>query len=141
MQAWRKKGPHTGWQYGSLYSFDIGNYTDNGAAIRRVRSWPHIINSGKRVVHNQFIADIEPGTILPPQANPPPKITLRWSDDKGKTYGNGVSQKLGNTGEYLTQPSWRRLGLARDRVYEVSWSENCEVALNGAFLDTTPLGT
>jgi hypothetical protein len=65
----------------------------------------------------------------------PPSISLRWSDTKGQDWGNPVLQSVGKQGAFLTNVQWRRLGMARDRVYEVTWSLNGEVALNGAFVE------
>src|SRR4029077_11916087 len=36
--------------------------TDNGQPIKRVRTYPHILNDGKRVFYRQFLADMETGT-------------------------------------------------------------------------------
>jgi hypothetical protein len=38
-------------------------------------------------------------------------------------------------GEYLTSVQFQRIGYARDRVFEVSWSSSVRTALNGAFID------
>jgi len=32
------------WQNGKLYQFDLNNYTDNGDAIMRLRSFPHLVS-------------------------------------------------------------------------------------------------
>ena len=49
------------WQNGNLYKYDIENYTDNGQPIRRVRSFPHVLNELKRVQYTKFIADMQTG--------------------------------------------------------------------------------
>ena len=69
---------------------------------------------------------------------PPPLITLRISDTRGRTFRSAPTQPLGATGEYYAQPQWRQLGMARDRVFELSWSDPVVTALNGAFIDVTP---
>jgi hypothetical protein len=50
------------WQNGNLYALDHRVFTDNGRPIRRVRSFPHIVNDLKRVFYRQFIADMDVGT-------------------------------------------------------------------------------
>lgn len=65
----------------------------------------------------------------------PPLIFLSWSDNKGVSYGNPVEQSIGLTGEFLTTVSWNRLGMARDRVFKLQWSENADIALNGGFVE------
>jgi hypothetical protein len=50
------------WQNGNLYALDQDVFTDNGQPIKRVRSFPHLLNDGKRVFYRQFLADMETGT-------------------------------------------------------------------------------
>lgn len=122
------------WQTGAIYALDPLNYTDNGNPINRIRSFPHLQKDGKRVMHRQFIADMEVGGGLPLDAAEP-EIRLRWSDDRGASWGNYSANSLGKVGRTLTSIQWQRLGYARDRVYELSWSVPVKTALNGAFLD------
>ena len=127
------------WQNGKLYQFDLNNYTDNGDAILRLRSFPHLVSDGDRVSYTNFMADIEVGTEIDPSIDP--QITLRWSNDRGVSYGNGLQQSLGLTGEYRTVPSWSRLGYARDRVFELSWTAAAATALNGAWIQVEKMET
>lgn len=122
------------WQNGNLYSLDPTNYTDNGNVIDRIRSFPHVAKDGKRVMHRQLIADMEVGRGLPLDSADP-EIRLRWSDDRGASWGNYSVQSLGKVGTFKTSIQWQRLGYARDRVYELSWSVPVQTALNCAFLD------
>ena len=69
----------------------------------------------------------------------PPMISMRWSDTKGHSWGNWLMQSMGWPGEYLTTVSFNRLGIGRDRVYELSWSEPVKTALNGVWLEFTKL--
>jgi hypothetical protein len=65
-------------------------------------------------------------------------ISLRYSDDRGHSYGNPISQSMGEVGEYRTSLQWQRLGMCRDRVWELSWSVPCSAALQGCWVDVTP---
>ena len=94
-----------------------------------------MIENGDRVTYDQFMCDIEVGTA---QEGDDPQISLSWSDNKGKSYGNPVMQSLGMIGDYQAVPSWNRLGMARDRVFKLSWSTDVITALNGAFVDSRP---
>lgn len=122
---------------GTLYAMDDDLYTDNGSPIQRIRSFPHLIADGKRVSYMRFVADMECGNALTSDV----EIALRWSDTRGRTWGNPVTQTLGATGAYEVQPQWRRLGMARDRVFELRWSAPIKTALNGAFIDSMVHGT
>lgn len=64
-----------------------------------------------------------------------PMVNLRWSDDRGHTWGDPVELPLGATGEYDSSLQWWGLGMARHRVFELSWAEDCNTALNGAWVD------
>ncbi len=122
------------WQNGNLYNWDLDTYTDIGQPISRIRSMPHTVENLNRISYMQLVADIEVGEDTDNTQDP--VINLRWSDDRGKTYGNYVSQSLGKTGQYLTNAQWQRLGIARDRVFELSWSAAVKTALQGVFLTT-----
>lgn len=126
-------------QNGNLYAASLSTFTDNGNPLVCVRGFPHIMgDKGERIYYDMFQADMEVGTdtgTLDGSTQPhPPQVSLRWSDDRGKTFGNRVEQPLGALGLYRTMLQWLRLGMARDRVFELSWSIPTKTALNGAFL-------
>lgn len=128
------------WQTGKLYEMRLDLYTDDGDPIRRIRSFPHLLSDGDRVMYRTFIADIQAGQGVASSFESP-EIRLRWSDTRGYSWGNYVSQELGAIGELLTCVQFQRLGMARDRVFELSWSANAKTALSGAFVDSQPAGS
>jgi hypothetical protein len=71
----------------------------------------------------------------------PPKVSLRYSDTRGASWGNPVTQTIGSTGQYITSIQFRRLGLGRDRVFELFWDFPYQTALTGAYIDAEPVGT
>lgn len=141
------------WQNGTLYALDLNVYTDtvggNAGAISFIRSFPHwmagmdpakqqaVRSNNRRVIHNVFQADLECGMDPTAPDGTPAVVGLRWSDDRGRTWGNTVLQSAGSQGQFLTSPQWRLLGLARDRVYEISHNIAGPAALNGAWVGTT----
>jgi len=130
---------HVGdYQNGSLYVYDQSFHYDGDVPIPRIRSFPHLLAEGDRVEYLRFIADMEVGQ---PSDDNDPKISLRWSDTRGATYGNPVIQELGDPGQFQTSIQWRRLGMARDRVFEISWSSPVTTALNGAFVEVMRVGS
>ena len=131
-------GDHTN---GKLYKWDLDAYTDDGDPIRRVRSLPHIVNDGKRVSYNQFALDMQVGQVPELQDSEDPEVLLRWSDTGGADWSNTVTLPYSRTGAYLAQLNARRLGYARDRVFEVSWSFPYKTALQGPWVDVTPAET
>lgn len=132
---------------GNQWLLDPNNYTEDGDPIPRIRSFPHLVSNQNRVTYQRFVADMETGTDDytvtgdGTSTASPPQVNLRWSDDRGKTYGNYVQQSLGALGQYITSMQWRRLGYARDRVFEISWSVPTATALNGAWVETSEAAT
>lgn len=141
------------WETGTLYQLNPNVYTDqltvNGAAgpCQYIRTFPHLmagtdpqgkpmLAEGRMVTHTRFLLDMDCGN-TPDQASPPvtPQVSLRYSDDRGKTWTSDVLQSAGKLGQYGTRPEWTGLGQAMDRVYEVAWSFNGLAALNGAWVD------
>ncbi len=120
------------WENGKLLHLTLEAYTDEGSPIVRIRTFPHEVDRNNKVTYKNFQADMEVGTIADQEADP--MVSLSWSNDKGKTYGNPVDQSLGKTGNYLAVPSWSRLGMARDRIFKLQWSADCVTALNGGFV-------
>jgi len=68
-------------------------------------------------------------------------LTLRWSDDAGYTWSNGLLKSLGRRGEYNTSPTYYRLGMSRNRIFEVYWSGAQAEALVGVWVNFTIAGS
>jgi hypothetical protein len=122
------------WQTGILYTIDVNTFTDNGLPIKCLRSFPHVLDEMKRITHWALVADMECGTTVDTVNTP--LLNLRYSDDRGVSFSDYITTSMGNIGEYLTSPQFTRLGMARDRVYELSWSEPIKTALNAAYILT-----
>jgi hypothetical protein len=58
-------------------------------------------------------------TLLPTTTDNP-QAMLRWSSDGGSTWSNEHWTSVGQLGKYKNRAIWRRLGTARDRIFEVS---------------------
>ena len=120
------------WENGNLYRIDSTVMTDNGGPVSRIRGFPHIVDDdGGRIMYRELIADFQVGEGDGHKDTP---VSLRWSDTKGKTWSNPIEANLGLEGDYLRSVQFQRLGMARDRVFELSWSTPARTALNGAFL-------
>lgn len=118
-----------------LYYYDLDTYTDNGLPIRRQRTGPHIRSDRKRLFHHEFEVDIERGVGLNSGQGSKPYITLTYSDDGGKTFGNERKLTIGSLGKNLTRAHTHRLGYSRDRVYRLTISEPIKIVLVGARAD------
>jgi len=123
---------------GNIYKLDPTVDTENTLPISRNRSFPHSVAEGRRVTYRQFSADVECGAT----GGATPTISLSWSDDRGRTFGTPIVQNMAvGAVPTLTQPKWSRLGSARDRVWDLSWTAPTKTTLLGAFLDAEPCET
>jgi hypothetical protein len=59
---------------------------------------------------------------------------LRWSNDGGSTWSKEYWVGIGQMGKYRNRAIWRRLGQARDRVFEVSITDPVNVVIIAANL-------
>ena len=136
------------WENGQIYMLDPNTYTDNGGEIRRVRRAPHLVSDFQRQYFSELQILFQPGVGLSGNVigvNSPtnavaglavaglaiagqndlatlgadPQAMLRWSDDGGSTYSNEHWTSIGTQGRYKNRAIWRRLGQARDRIFEV----------------------
>lgn len=123
------------WENGKIYILDRENYTDDGENITRVRVSPHITQSLKQIFYSSFELDVETGvgvSTVPTDIAYDPKIALRWSNDSGHTWSNEHEASLGKIGEYRKRVIWRRLGSARNRVYEIKLTAPVKFNIIGA---------
>lgn len=126
---------------GNLYALNLDLYLDDGDPIVRIRSFPHIAEENDRLVHKNLIVGMEVGDEMNTSTDDQHQISLRFSDNAGRSYGEAIEQTLGGTGEYNTSIQFNRLGLARDRVYEISWSAPMKTALQGVYLEVIKSAT
>lgn len=124
------------YQNGNIYLLDSATYNDNGTPIKRIRSAPHFGQDMMNVFHKSFILDMEVGVGNDGSGlGTDPQVMLRWSDDGGHSWSQERWMSAGKIGKTRTRVAWRRLGLSRDRVYEVSISDPVKVVLIGAEID------
>lgn len=122
------------YQNGTIYEVSAAFPDEDGNPVKRQRGLPHLLTNGTRAIHRQLMLDVQNGSGLPVQVD--------WSDDRGATYVNAIPLTLGTAGN--AWPTIWRLGLARDRVYRLTWTDqgtNTVPALMGVFLNADPVRT
>lgn len=136
------------WENGQVYMLDPNVYTDDGGEIRRLRRAPHLVSDFQRQYFSELQILFQPGVGLsgnvvgstsPTNAvagvavaglaiagqnsqatlGANPQAMLRWSNDGGSTWSNEHWVSIGLQGAYKNRAIWRRLGQARDRIFEV----------------------
>jgi len=115
------------WQNGNIYELDPTNFTDNGQPIRRLRRTTHLVSDYQREYFDELQVYFQPGVGLTGITTPlnvetvgaDPQAMMRWSDDGGSTWSNEHWKSIGKIGKYKNRAIWRRLGMTRDRVFEL----------------------
>lgn len=107
------------WQNGKIYALSMSTFTDDGAPLPCVRRCPHITSDLKRQFFSDLQIQFQPGVGIQTGQGSDPECILRWSNDGGNTWGNDHTLKIGKAGKYKNRAMKRRLGWARDRVYEI----------------------
>lgn len=121
------------WENGRVFELDLDTYTDDGDPITRVKSFQHMSADNVRQFFDKLTIDMEAG--VGNADDPDPQVYLRWSDDGGKTWSAILSAPIGQVGEFRNKANFNRLGMGRDRVFEVSTTANAKIALQGAFIE------
>lgn len=125
-----------------VFKIDPSSKTDFGNPIKRLRSSPHLSQDLQRVFYKSFQLDCEVGVGLDGGVyGSDPVVVLRYSDDGGFTWSSEIEASIGKIGEYKTRALFRRLGTARDRIFEVSVSDPVKVNFIDAQIDAELAGS
>jgi hypothetical protein len=125
---------HVGdWQNGKIYRLNLDTYTDDGAAIHRLRATQCKDSpDGDRIFYESIRVDMEVGTGTG-------TISLRYSNDGGHTW-SGSKTKAVTNGTYGTRVKFGPSGSGRNRVWEISTSSNVKWAVFGAYINDAQEG-
>lgn len=124
------------YENGKIYALDPDTYTDDGTAIVRERTAPHVSKNLARVFHTKFQLDMETGVGTSGTGQGvDPQVMLQWSDDGGHSWSSERWTDAGGIGLRRTRVIWRRLGSSRDRVYKIRITDPVKVVLIGAELE------
>ena len=81
-----------------------------------------------------FIIGNSGGGVVISSTTTNPQAMLRWSNDGGSTWSKEYWVPIGGLGKYTNRAIWRRLGTARDRVFEVSITDPVNAVIVSANL-------
>jgi hypothetical protein len=77
-------------------------------------------------------------SVAPFSAAKGPDASLRWSNDGGHIWTNYLTVGVGQQGDFNKRAIWRRLGRARQRIYEFSVSDPVPWRIVDAYLKASP---
>lgn len=118
----------------SWLDLTLGTEAD-GSSIRRRRVGASTFNENKPIEHRRVEFFLEMGLGATSGPGSDPMIMIRASDDGGKRWGNEHQLSVGKIGEFGKRAYLTRLGIPRDRVYELTVSDPIPYRLIDAFLN------
>lgn len=120
---------------GLIYDQSSDVYTDDSAPIRWLRRAPYVTADRRWLTFDRFELLAETGVGLSTGQGSDPLVSMRYSDDGGRTWSAERLRTMGALGQYTTTIEWRRMGRSRQRVFEVAGSEPVKTTLIDAFVD------
>jgi len=110
---------------GQVHQMSRAIYTDADRVLRCARRTPHVWNIDKRtrLFFSQVQVEFTPGVGLQFGQGTNPQAMMRWSDDGGFTWSSEHWMSIGLVGITKNRAIWRLLGTARDRVWELCFSD------------------
>lgn len=122
-------------QNGRILTLNMDVHKDDSSPIRRVAVSPPMHFGRARATIHSLELDMDSGFGVEFGQGSDPQAMLRWSDDGGKTWSNEHWTTIGKVGEYLTRVKWNRLGMARQRQFEISVSDPVPVTILSAHVE------
>lgn len=118
---------------GTLWWMDQSFVTEiDGTPIRRLRRTPGLTDEHKRHPIDRVELLMDTG-VAGQGVNP--VVTLRVSENGGRTFGNELQAGIGRVGEYDKTVLWDQLGAPADAVLEFVWSDNAPTRVVDAWIN------
>jgi hypothetical protein len=127
------------YETGQIYELDPNTYDDNsGQNIIATRRAEAVHDTRVNLFHHEFELEFEAGTgLVETQQGDDPQAMLRWSDDGGHSWSNEIWRDIGKIGKYKSRARWQRLGVSRERIYEVRISDPIKRVILAAHLEAS----
>lgn len=103
------------------------------------RITPHAWQGNNRVIYNRIEFEMARGQGT--ASVPNPVMNLSWSNDAGNTFNGGTDLPTGAVGQYNQRVYLNRCGYARDRVFQLIYTDQVYKGIVGAELDLIVAGS
>lgn len=123
---------------GNVYALSLDAFTDDGDPILNLRATTATESLQQRMFYSSLQVDMETGVGTADGESSCPLLMLRYSDDGGHTWSGTKTATMGKAGQYGARAKFNRLGSGRNRVWEISSTENVKFAVLGAVADGEP---
>jgi hypothetical protein len=117
---------------GKIYELSQTTYTDDGDEITRERAMP--IPSQGIIDIPSFRLEMETGVGIDSGQGSDPKVMLKYSTDKGKTWSNEIWRDIGKAGKYKHQAVWNRLGSPYEFTPKIIITDPVKTVITGAYI-------
>lgn len=121
---------------GKIYSISMDVFTDNGDAIKRQRTYTHLLDELKPTRFSSLDIGFETGVGLQSGQGSDPLVSFRLSKDGARTWTDYYTQSIGRAGVYGQQVKFRRLGIAQQMTFDITISEPVKIAITGSYLNS-----
>ena len=129
---------------GNIYELDENYFYEDFDAqhrlpLLRVRQTPVITTNYKPFVIYELTCECNVGSM--PEYNKPGFMLLQISKDGGYTFGNVREASLGRRGQYEKRVRWLNLGMVRQCVLKLSYSEPTDFVVSDSSIRLQELDT
>lgn len=121
------------YESGNIYTLDLDKYTDNGEEIHRIRRSPVVHKDRKRMFVHAIEVEFEAGVGLTTGQGSDPQAMLQISKDGGHTWTDEIWRPIGKIGEYNARTMWRKMGIMRDFIVELTVTDPIPVTMIAAY--------
>lgn len=128
------------YENGKLYRIDADTYTDNDEPIHTILRGRHIASKKNNVRLSRLELGIESGIGTVSGQGVEPVASLRVSKDGGHSFGASTYAEMGAVGEYRKRCVWRRLGVGRDIIPEITITDPVKRVITEATLTIDEVG-
>jgi hypothetical protein len=124
------------YQTGQIHQMSRQFYTDAGNPLRCIRRTPHAWSreNRQRLFFSSLQVEFTPGVGLQSGQGVNPQVMMRYSNDGGFTWSNEYWTTIGAAGMTKNRAIWRKLGWARDRIWEINFTDPVARDIIGATL-------
>jgi hypothetical protein len=119
---------------------DLTVFTDSGAEIIRSRRTQIYHLHNYLMDWWALVVDVEPGVGNVVAPGEDPQLLMRYSDDGGINWSAFLKGSVGKIGETLQRVVYRNLGQARNRVFEIKFSDPVALTVVAAYAELEVLG-
>jgi hypothetical protein len=124
-----------------IYDLSSNYRLENGLPIVRVRTTAHLKNYSGRIRLDKLLVDMVTGNGITDEDlslyTQAPNMSIRISEDFGRTFYNVINTPFGATGEYRAKAEFRRLGVYDALTIEFSVSDAVQTTILAGDIDVT----